>query len=85
MKINDLRELPIADLLSFLRENGIRSISIGDVSLTLSPKQPAVQWEPSRFEDEGDKQKLSCGHSIWEANNEGECLHGCIPENKKED
>jgi len=87
MKLKELCELDIDILIPMLRSYGIRALSIGDVSLTISPGPNAVktEWEPSRFEDEREQEKLPCGHSVWEANEKGECLMGCLPETKKEE
>ena len=87
MKITDLKDLDIDILLPLLRQSGIRSICFGDVSLTLGhlPTTKETYIEPSRFEDESKDDKLPCGHTIWEANAEGECLMGCLPQTKTEE
>ena len=85
MKIKDILELDINILFPLLQEHGVRALSIGDVSITLSEKQAQNQIvNESRFEDEDTKTNLSCGHKSWEANELGECLHGCIQINEEE-
>ena len=79
MKINELFALDTALLGKFMRDAGISSLRGGDYSISLTPNTPVVkEIEPSRFDDDSDKEKAPCGHSIWEANEAGECLHGCL-------
>ena len=87
MKLKDLFDLDSKLLIQFMREEGITSLSADGHSITLSQGIPPVKAvvEPSRFDDELDKEKLPCGHSIWEANELNECLHGCEGEPKPED
>ena len=83
MKLQDVLELDIDILLPLLRQNGIEALSIGDVSITLSSRQEENVTEvESTFKDEIDK--LSCGHYTYEANELGECLHGCLPTEERE-
>jgi hypothetical protein len=87
MKIKEVLEQPIDIAIALLRSYGVRAISIDGLSLTLGhlPVDKTTYIEPSRFEDESKDDKLPCGHTIWEANAEGECLMGCLPETKKEE
>ena len=88
MKLKDLFDLDSKLLIQFMREEGIVSLAADGHSITLSQGTPPVkvkELEPSRFDDDGDKEKLPCGHSIWEANELNECLHGCEGEPKVED
>jgi hypothetical protein len=85
MKINELFSLDTTLLVKFMRDAGIVHLQGGGYCLTLTDNNPAVkEIEPSRFEDDGKSEQQPCGHSIWEANEAGECLHGCLV-NSKED
>jgi len=79
MKIFDLENLDLDILVNLLRDYGITSYSNGKCNITIGPRMPQ-NVEPSRFEDELPQEKASCGHSLWEANEVGECLHGCLPQ-----
>lgn len=79
MKINELFALDAHLLVKFMRDAGISSLHSGDTSISLTPSNPVVkEIEPSRFDDDGKAEQAPCGHSIWEANEAGECLHGCL-------
>ena len=87
MKIKDFPELELELLVRLMRDSGIKRLSYGDALIELgdaliAPQEPS---EPSRFEDESPKEKLSCGHFLYEANELGECLHGCVAEQTKEE
>lgn len=78
MKLRELFDLELNICLQLLREHGVKSLRVGDVSLTLADLPHQVKSEvESNFPDELDKQK--CGHYAYEANELGECLHGCLP------
>lgn len=84
MKLKELQDLPYDILLPLLHECGVKTISFGDTSITLQDNyKPNRPTEPSRFEDESKDDKQPCGHSIWEANEVGECLHGCLPQKEE--
>ena len=87
MKIKEILDQPLDIALPLLRSYGVRALSVDGVSITLGHlhAENKTYVEPSRFEDESKDDKLSCGHSIWEGNNTGECLHGCLPETKNEE
>lgn len=87
MKIKNLFDLDLEDIVLHMKALGISSLCHSGVSLTLSERVAPVKAElpPSQFENELDKEKLPCGHSIWEANELDECLHGCIQSNVKEE
>lgn len=85
MKIKDLFALDSELLVKWMRDSGVQHLACEGYALTLSPTIPAVkEIEPSRFDDDGEKEKLPCGHNIWEANEMGECFYGCL-EKPKED
>jgi len=76
MRLSDLIDLPIDEMVDTMHSYGILSVSIDGKSISLgAPVAKKIEHEPSRFEDETEKQK--CGHTIWESNEAGECLHGC--------
>jgi hypothetical protein len=87
MKIKDILEQPLDIALPLLRSYGVRALSVDGISITLGhlPAEQKTYVEPSRFEDDSKDDKMSCGHSIWEANETGECLHGCLSDTKNED
>lgn len=86
MKLKELFDLDSKLLIQFMREEGIVSLAADGHSITLSQGiTPVKSIEPSRFDDDGEKEKLPCGHSIWEANELNECLYGCEGEPKPED
>jgi hypothetical protein len=86
MKIKELFDLDSELLLKWMRDSGVSHLSGGGYTITLTESVPPVKTigEPSRFEDELEKEKLPCGHSIWEANEMGECLHGCVGKPKED-
>lgn len=85
MKIKDLFALDSELLVKWMRDSGVQHLACEGYALTLSQNTAAVkELEPSRFEDELEKEKLPCGHNIWEANEMGECYYGCL-EKPKED
>jgi hypothetical protein len=78
MRLQDLIDLETDVLLRFMREEGIKHLSVGNLSITLAENAGEVKaqaLEPSRFDDE--QEKLPCGHFLYEANELNECLHGC--------
>ena len=87
MKICDILNQPLDIAIPLLRHYGVRAISVDGVSLTLGhlPTTKETYVEPSRFEDESKDDKLPCGHPIWEGNDAGECLHGCLSSTKNEE
>jgi len=84
MKINELQDLHIEDLISILRRHGIRTITFGGTSITLGTA-PLKESPTEALERDIEEEKLSCGHSLWEANSIGECLHGCLKESSLEE
>lgn len=87
MKIKNLLELDLEDIILHMKAHGLETLSANGVTLTLSNSHAPVKAElpPSQFENELEKEKLPCGHSVWEANELDECLHGCIQSNVKEE
>lgn len=79
MKIKDLFGLDSELLVKWMRESGVQHLGAEGYSITLGPSVQGAAFEPSRFEDDESKEKLLCGHTVWEANELGECLHGCVP------
>jgi hypothetical protein len=80
MKLSDVVNLEVDEIIAFMRSRGIMAMAFGAHSISLADQpQPEVIPDPTNFEDETIK--LDCGHAIWEANEAGECLLGC----KKED
>ena len=77
MKINELQDLHLEHLISTLRHHGIRTITFGGTSITLGAA-PLKESPIEALERDIEEEKLSCGHSLWEANSMGECLHGCL-------
>lgn len=85
MKIKDAFDLDLDILIRWMRESGVEELHYMNRSLVLSKTLPPLSpVENSNFEDEGEKEKLPCGHQSWEANEIGECLHGCEPTTKEE-
>lgn len=74
MKLKELEDLDMEILIPLLRGYGIKNISIGAINIGLG-EEVTSSYESSKFEDEAPL--LSCGHSLWESNEVGECLHGC--------
>jgi len=84
MKIKEILQLDIELLVSLMRSSGIKSLSCGESSIVLDAVATLSPSEPSNFEDEAPKEKLPCGHHIYESNELGECLHGCDSTKKEE-
>jgi hypothetical protein len=82
MKINELQNLEVEDLLRNLREWGVLEITLGDVKIKLGEVAKLHPFQNSVFTDE--LEKSPCGHEIWETGDDGLCLYGCIPD-KDED
>jgi hypothetical protein len=80
MKIKELFGLDSELLVKWMRDSGVSHLAGDGYSITLTNILPPVKSvsEPSHFQDELEKEKLPCGHSIWEANEMGECLMGCV-------
>lgn len=78
MKLYDIFDLELDELFALLKKHNISSLSVGDCAITLSHDTSEVKAVvDSNYPDE--LQKLSCGHALYEANELGECLHGCLP------
>ena len=84
MKIKNLLELDLEDMLLHMKALGIQTIAFNGSQITLSETPPPVKEEilQSKFEDE--EGKLPCGHAIWMANEAGECFEGCLGKPKEE-
>jgi hypothetical protein len=83
MKLKELSNLDLDHLVSTLRLYGITQYSHDGVHITVGPSLSPVEHISTPFEDE--QEQLPCGHSIWESNDEGECLHGCLHTDKVEE
>jgi len=84
MKIKNLLELDLEDIILHMRALGVEAVAFNGSSLTLSKSYTPVKEElpPSKFEDE--ETKLACGHALWMANEAGECYEGCLGKPKEE-
>jgi len=69
-------------LIEEMRALGIKTLSFGGISLTLSEAgvygSPLIR--PSDIPDEGKKEICSCEHPITDHNDLLQCLHGCDDE-----
>lgn len=84
MKIYDLFDLEMDELLGLLGKHGITDLTVGDCSITLHGKGTIAHDLPeSNWATEDEL--LPCKHYTYEANELGECLHGCLqtPEDKE--
>jgi hypothetical protein len=79
MKLHDLVELELKDLIDTMRQHGITHVRYHDVELTIAETKVEVKplIDPSNFEDELKKNICSCEHDMFEHNELNECLHGC--------
>lgn len=77
MKLKDLQDLDIDILLPLLRSYGVSHLTIDGMAISLG-QLPATDAPIEADNGPTSDDKLLCGHSTWEANGEGLCLHGCI-------
>lgn len=82
MTLQKLAELPVSEQIAFMKEHGVLSYRFGYSSLTLGAAEAPQKVEPLPASE--PESKLLCGHEIWEANELGLCLHGCLPDKKEE-
>lgn len=73
----DLLAIGLDEVATLCRQLGIKKLQYGSFLIELGPLPPPVSPHESYFPDEMDK--LPCGHGGHEANEHGECLHGCMP------
>lgn len=83
MKIQELSHLDLPDLVETLRRYGITGYGAEGINITLGPAHQSYVESASQFPDE--EECLPCGHKIWESNDEGECLWGCLHTDKVEE
>lgn len=83
MKITELKVLDLHDLVETLRRYGITSYGADGINITLGPAAHGYVESASQFRDE--EEALPCGHKLWESNDEGECLWGCLHTDKVEE
>lgn len=79
MKLSEFANLDIEVVIKYMKDHGISGMTFGEYSLCLEnyvPKPDIIPFEPSAFEDE--TQTLECGHFVYEANEFGQCIHGCV-------
>ena len=84
MKLAELMALPLEMLIPTMREWGISSISNGAFSFSLGPAPAPTAREITTPPNESPVESLApCGHPYTDVNDDGLCLHGCLPINNE--